>query len=162
MDNRQELSRMRSYLIFATALFALELMLGVGLIGIAGVFVAAIVLFLPSREWPNVRRRLLVVAVFICVATATFGWLVLNTRLAKRNAAPIIEACKRFRVEHERYPSSLSEVVPKPLSSLPAARYTLVANRFVYDPDTPALCFAAMFHGVFCYDFPTQKWVTNE
>jgi hypothetical protein len=142
-------------------LFALELVLGVGLIGITGAFVAGIVLFLPSREM-SLRQKLQVSTVFLCVALATFGWLIFNTRLAKQQAIPVIAACKRFRAEHSHYPSDLNQLVPSLLPSLPAARYTLVARKFVYDADRPGLCFAAMFHGVFCYDFQSDRWLANE
>jgi hypothetical protein len=113
---------MRRYLIFAAVLLVSELALGVGLIGAAEILVAVVVLLLPSREWPNLRRRLLVASAFICVALATLGWLAVNTRVAKRNAIPVIAACERFRVEHNRYPSDLNELVPALLPSLPRAR----------------------------------------
>ena len=150
------------YLIIAAMLFASELLLGIGLIGIIGGLVGATAAIVSGQSLPTFRRKVQIAIVFLCVMFATFGWLILNTRIAKQNAVPIIAACKQFRSENGRYPSDLKQLIPKLLPSLPNARSTLIARRFVYDSDRPDLCFAAMFHGVFCYDFRSESWVANE
>lgn len=147
------------YWVVAGALFVTELVLGIGIIGIPiGLTVAPAILLTRNRLRERMRRS----AVFLGLALATFGWLVLNTRIAKSNAALVILACKQFRAERNRYPSDLHELIPSPLPSLPAARNTLAGRKFVYDKNRPALCFAAMFHGVFCYDFQADKWVAKD
>ena len=143
------------YLIIAATLLASELVLGIGLIGIIGGLVGATAAI-------ALGRKIQIVTVFLCVMFATFGWLILNIRIAKQNAFPIIAACKRFRSENGGYPSDLNQLMPKFIPSVPNARSTLIARRFVYDSDRPELCFAAMFHGVFCYDFRSESWATNE
>lgn len=147
------------YFVVAGTLFALEMMLGIGLIGIGGGFLGGAILLLTGR---GPRGKLQTAGLFFCVALGTFVWLDANVRVAKTNAVPVISACKQFRSEHGRYPSNLAELTPTPLTSIPRARYTLVARKFLYDSDRPALCFAAMFHGVFCYDFRSDQWVTND
>ena len=152
----------RGYLIIAAMLFASELLLGIGLIGIIGGLAGATTAIVSGQRLPTFRRKVEVATVFLLVMFATFGWLTLNIWIAKQNATPIIAACKRFRSDNGRYPSDLKELIPKVLPSLPRARSTLAARRFVYDSDPPELCFFAMFHGVFCYDFRSENWMTDE
>lgn len=150
------------WLTVAATLFASELVLGVGLIGVIGGLVGVAVALFSDQQSFLSRRRIQVASAFLCVVLATFGWLALNIRIAKRNAAPIIAACERFRSAHGRYPFGLDELTPNLLPSLAKARYTLVAGEFAYHSDPPELCFAAMFHGVFCYGFQSGTWMTNE
>lgn len=145
--------------VVAGALLAAELMLGIGIIGLpVGLIVAAAILLTRDRLRERIRKS----AVFLGLALATFGWLVLNTRIAKSNAVPVILACKQFRAERNRYPFDLHELIPSLLPALHVARYTLAAREFEYDRERPSLCFAAMFHGVFCYDFQSEKWAAND
>jgi membrane-bound ClpP family serine protease len=118
------------YLIVAAILFASELLLGIGLIGIMGGLVGVMAAIFSAQSFP---RRIRSATVFLGVMFATFGWLILNTRIAKQNAIPVIAACKRFRSDNNRYPSDLKELTPALLSSLPKARYTLAARQFAYD-----------------------------
>jgi hypothetical protein len=82
--------------------------------------------------------------------------------VAKRRAVPVIAACKQFKTEHGIYPAQLDELIPANLITVPNARNTLVARHFGYDATRPALYFPAMFHGVFYYDFQTDRWTTND
>jgi hypothetical protein len=154
--------RTRKYFTAAALLFATELVLGTGLIGIVGGIVGAVVVILSAETIPALRQRTQLAALFLTIALATFGWLGLNARVAKQNAITVIAACKRFRSEHGRYPSALNQLVPNQLPSLPPARYTVAARKFVYGPEPPELCFAAMFHGVFCYNFQADSWTAND
>jgi hypothetical protein len=154
--------RTRCYLIIAAMLFAVELLCGIGLIGIVGGLAGATTAFVAGQTLPTFRRKVQVTTVFLLVVFATFGWLTLNIWMAKQNATPLIAACKRFQSDNGRYPSDLKELIPKMLPSLPKAHSTLAGRQFVYDSDRPELCFAVMFHGLFCYDFRSEKWTTNE
>jgi len=154
--------RISHCLTVASTLFASELLLGIGLIGIVGGLVGVVVAFVSAQRPAEFCQRIKIAGVFLCVVLATFGWLDLNIKIAKRNAAPIIAACERFRFDHNRYPSDLDELTPTFLPSVPRARYTLVARDFVYSSGPPELCFAAMFHGVFCYGFESATWTTTE
>jgi hypothetical protein len=145
--------------VVAGILFTFELTLGIGLIGIGGGFLAATISFLAGH---CLREKLRTAAIFVCVILGTFGWLVVNARMARRNAIPVITACKQFQSEQGRYPSNLTQLTPIPLASIPRARYTLAAKQFLYDSNRPALCYAAMFHGVFCHDFRSDQWVAND
>jgi hypothetical protein len=147
------------YLLIAGALFAFELILGIGLIGIVGGFVAATISCLTDR---GLQQKLCAAGMFICVVLVTFCWLNINERTARTRAIPVIEGCKEFRAKHSRYPSNLTELIPVPLPSIPTARYTLAARKFFYESDRPALCYTAMFHGVFCYDFRSDQWIAND
>jgi hypothetical protein len=157
-ENRRGLS-LRSHFIIAAALFGLEIILGIGLtIGVAFT-VAVVVLAIPTKPF---QKRFQVAAIYTCVCFATLNLLRFNWRLSQNHAAPVIAACKDFRQAHGRYPDQLTELVPEFLSSVPRPSYTLVGRRFAYVATPPNLCFAAMFHGIVCYDFPTDKWKTND
>ena len=160
MTSSAQSNRRSGYLVLAALLFALELMLGLGLIGITGGLAGAIG-FSPGSRRP-MRQRLALGLVFLALAVASFGWLLVIADTAKHNAVPVIRACKKFRAEQGRYPSSLNELVPALLPSIPPARYTLAGRKFAYAPERPELCFAAMFYGLFCYDFQTDRWVAND
>ena len=161
-SSRSMYMRTSHWLTVAATLFASELLLGIGLIGIIGGLVGVVLAFVSAQRPVTFRRRIKIASVFLCVVLATFGWLDLNIRIAKRNAAPIIAACERFRSAHNRYPSDIDELTPNLLPSVPRAGYTLVARQFAYSSGPPELCFAAMFHGVFCYGFASATWTTSE
>ena len=147
------------HLLIAAVLLAIELALGLGMIGVPAVIVAAVVLLGGNQR---LAVRLQVAALYLCVSVLTFTWLVYNVQIAKRRAIPVIAACKQFKAEHNRYPTQLNELIPATLTTLPNARSTLVARHFGYDATRPTLYFPAMFHGVFFYDFQTDSWTTNE
>jgi hypothetical protein len=145
--------------LIAAVILAIEMALGVGIIGIPAVIIAAVVLLGGKQRF---GMRLQVAGLYLCVSILTFTWLVYNVDMAKRRAIPIIAACKEFKAEHNRYPMQLNELLPATLTALPNARNTLVARHFGYDAARPALYFPAMFHGVFYYDFQTDSWTAND
>ena len=145
--------------VIAAVLLAIELALGLGVIGVPAVIIGVIVLLGGNQR---LGERLRVAALYLCVSVLTVTWLVYNVRVAKRRAIPVIVACKHFRAEHNRYPTQLNELIPATLTALPNARSTLVARHFGYEATRPALYFPAMFHGVFFYDFQADVWTTND
>jgi hypothetical protein len=140
-------------------LLTIELALGLGMIGIPALVIAAVALLGGNQRF---GMRLQVAALYLCVSVLTFTWLVYNVHIAKRRAIPVIAACKQFKAEHNRYPTQPDELIPATLTALPNARNTLVAKHFGYDATHPTLYFPAAFHGVFFYDFPTDSWTTND
>lgn len=147
------------HVLIAAVLLAIELVLGLGIIGVPAVLIAVVVLLSGKSE---LVTRLRVAALYLCVSILTFTWLVYNVHVGQRRAIPIIAACKQFKAEHNRYPTQLNELMPALLTALPNARYTLVARHFGYDATRPTLYFPAMFHGIFYYDFQTDAWTTND
>jgi hypothetical protein len=151
--------RLIKHALIAAVLLAIELVLGLGIIGVPALIIAAVVLFSGQTRFGS---RLQVAALYLSVSVLTFTWLIYNVHVAKRRAIPVIAACKQFKAEHSRYPTQLSELIPANLTALPNARNTLVARHFGYDATRPTLYFSAMFHGVFYYDFQTDSWTTND
>jgi len=147
------------HVLIATLLLAIELVLGLGIIGVPAVAIAAVVLLSGK---PRLGIRLQVATLYLSVSVLTFTWLVYNVDVGKRRAIPVIAACKQFKAEHNRYPTQLEELTPATLAALPNARNTLVARHFGYDATRPSPYFPAMFHGVFYYDFQTDRWTTND
>jgi hypothetical protein len=150
------------YLFVAGILFTLEIVLGIGVIGVVAGISSAAAYALAERRGTRFSRRISTSGVFFLLALATFGWLTLNVEIRKANAVPVIQACEAYRFAHQRYPSTLRDLVPELLPSIPRARYTVVENRFSYGSEPAELCFPAMFHGVFCYHFVKGMWITNE
>lgn len=97
---------------------AIELVLGLGIIGVPALIIAAVVLL--SRR-PGFGMRIQVAALYVPVSVVTFTWLVYNVHLAKRRAIPVIAACRQFKAEHSHYPRQLNELIPKNLTALPNA-----------------------------------------
>lgn len=147
------------HVLIAAVLLAIELAVGVGIVGVPAVIIAVAVLLSGK---PRLGIRLQVAALYVCVSVLTFTWLTYNVNIAKRRAIPVIAACKQFEAQHNRYPTQLNELIPATLTALPNARNTLVARHFGYEAARPTLYFPAMFHGVFSYDFQTDNWTTNE
>jgi hypothetical protein len=150
------------YVFVAVLLFAPELALGIGIIGIPiGLSVALAQALLSLRSSARCRN-LPISAIFLCLAVGTFIWLRLNVAIGKRNAVPVVTACYRFNRRHNHYPDNLNQLVPEFIPAIPVARYTAVGRRYAYASDPPALCFGAMFHGVFCYQIKKQSWTAND
>jgi hypothetical protein len=149
----------KKHLLIAAILLAIELSLGLGVIGVPALIIAAVVLISGGKRF---AARLQVAALYLCVSVLSFAWLVYNVHIAKGRATPVIAACKQFKAEHGHYPAQLDELIPENLAAIPNARNTLVARHFGYDATRPTLYFPAMFHGVFYYDFQTDNWTTND
>jgi hypothetical protein len=160
-EGREDFS-LRGHAITAAILFVAELILGVGVLGGAGVLIAIVIVLALFKGTPPLSHRLKAAALYAGVAAATMALLLFNVKIAERRAGPVIQACERFHAERHRYPSQLDELVPEYLPSVPDAKYTLLARKFGYDSDRPSLYFAAMFHGIFSYDFQTDTWKTND
>jgi hypothetical protein len=147
------------HVLIAASLLAIELLLGLGIIGVPAAIVAAVALIGRSQRF---RARLQVAALYLCVSLLSFTWLVYNVHVAKSRATPVIAACKQFKAEHGHYPAQLDELIPQNIRAIPNARNTVVARHFGYDATRPTLYFSAMFHGVFYYDFQTDSWTAND
>ena len=149
-------------LLIAGILLLLELLLGLGVLGGTGFFVAFICVGIYFLDGKTSRELLRVAFIFAVLGVASLLWIMFNSRVAERRALPIIKACEAFRRSRGRYPASLDDLVPQFISSIPNARCTLVANRYGYSAEKPSLNYAVMFHGVATYDFESYKWWTND
>src|SRR5690242_18294871 len=91
---------MIKHILIGAMLLAIELPLGLGIVGVPALIVATIVL-LGGNQRLGVRLR--VAALYVGVSALTFTWLVYNVHVAKRRAIPVIAACKQFKSEHNHY-----------------------------------------------------------
>lgn len=156
------MSAVRTNLALAAALFGLELLLGIGLIGATALLVALIclVLFVSSKEsFPNALR---LAAIYSILGISTLAYINLSWKVAVSRAGPVITAVNSFHARYNRYPESLEELVPRFLPAIPNAGLTASARHFGYAQSPPSIYFLVMFHGVASYDFQSQKWLTNE
>jgi hypothetical protein len=155
--------RMRKHLLIAGLILALEAWLGIGLFGMPVGFVCVVVfVILAVSEKQQRSQKFKVAAVYALLFVATLVLLLSTVRVAQSRATPVISAVNRYHSEHGHYPQALGELVPAYLTSVPHAGFTRISRNFYYYNGRPQLYFAAMFHGVFAFDFPTQTWRTNE
>ena len=112
-------------------------------------------------ERPGWRLALLRIAIPPLVL-----WLVLandkfERGMAKANAARIIAACNRFRVDNGVFPQSLDELVPRHMESVPPAKYCLMHGEFQYwrfdGGATLVWCVVPPFSRAI-YDFEKGQW----
>ena len=152
------------HLIISAVLFVLEAVVGLGLLGM-GIGFAVMLVALVSAIAPPPRQRwhhLGVALIYAALCVSTMGVILSNWRVAQHRAAPVIAAIERFHSDQGRYPSTLEELCPSYLPSIPSAGFTLIGRRYGYIADRPQLYFPAMFHGIDAYDFPTRGWRTND
>ena len=151
------------HVMISTALFALETVVGLGLLGVGIGFVMMLVALAAAIVSSGQRRHHLGVAViYAALCASTMGALLSNWRVAQDRAVPVIAAIEHFHSDQGRYPSVLRELCPSYLPSIPRAGFTLIGGRYGYVADRPELYFPAMFHGIVAYDFPTHAWRTND
>lgn len=163
LNNVKDKSPIAGHILIATLLLFLEVCVGIGMVGMSVGFFVAGIAFLRAVKWKDLRRHLLrVSAVYVLLFVGTAVAIAWNSSLARKRAEPVIAAVERFRADHGRYPGTLNELVPAYLSSIPRGGFTWISRQYWYDARRPQVYFAAMFHGVFFYDFPTHQWLSNE
>lgn len=101
----------------------------------------------------------------LAIPALTFALVLGNAKLqatiADTNAARIIEATERFLAASGRYPDSLGELLPRYLSAVPRAKYSLAFGEFSYwsRPDAHGLVWNVMPpFGRMAYDFERRQW----
>jgi hypothetical protein len=93
----------------------------------------------------------------IAIPALTLGLVLTNaavqSRITEANATKIITACKEFHTANGRYPTTLEELVPKYMSSVPRAKYC-VYGKFLYFKQQPMLMWydGVRLHHRFCQE----------
>jgi hypothetical protein len=156
------MTRLQRNILIAATLFVGELVIGIGIIGGSGILIAIVVLLTSHWNKKAIIAESKVALIYAALFGLTIAFLVKTGNDAKRNAGPVIAACKQFRQKYQRYPTTLGELIPEFIPAIPNARPTLIGRRFVYAPARPQLYFVAMFHGIYAHDFPQDRWFTND
>ena len=99
----------------------------------------------------------------ITIPALTLGLVLTNnavqSRIAEANAAKIIKACEKFQADNGKYPTTLGELVPKYMPSVPHAKYCLAFGEFLYSDKQPMLMwYAVPPFGREVYDFEKRSW----
>jgi hypothetical protein len=107
--------------------------------------------------WPTVRLATL------CglTAVAIMATINLNNHLARQRATRLIQAIELYRAANGRYPLALEALVPRYMTAIPRAKYTLTFNQFVYQQfDQHALLGYVEVppFGRPCFDFDQRRW----
>ena len=138
---------MRQILMFSspwfwTALGAATLLVVDAWVFNQGLFAVLTLLFLllwrlPKLAWVAYRRRpwrtgLLQAAVWALAALAVLLANHWNNQHAQRQATALIAQIERYRLEQGHYPQQLTDLVPRYVAEVPAAKWTLSHNLFIY------------------------------
>jgi hypothetical protein len=110
---------------------------------------------------PGWRVGLTRILVPVLTLGLVLGNAAMQTRIASANAKRIIEACEQFRIANGRYPSTLDELKPGYLASVPRAKYSLMFGNFWYwslDGKTRLMWVVIPPFGRKIYDFEGRKW----
>jgi hypothetical protein len=116
-------------------LFVLDaLILGQGAFSFLGAVIILPVSLVRGFRSKNPARLLWLRALLpIALVLATWATIFVNLKVAESRAKRVISACEAFATDHGgAYPHDLRELVPRYLSDVPDAKYTLLANKFYY------------------------------
>jgi hypothetical protein len=86
------------------------------------------------RSKPSEPRKLLLarMGIFISAAVAVFSFNAVNNKIAHNRAEKLVTAIKAYRQTENKYPEKLQDLVPKYISKVPLAKYTMMYNDFHY------------------------------
>ena len=71
-------------------------------------------------------------AIYLGAAIIVFSFNMLNNKIARSRAEILITAIRSYNQTENRYPENLTDLVPKYVSSVPPAKYTMMYNDFQY------------------------------
>ena len=80
----------------------------------------------PGWRIAVIRLSMPILTLAIAVANGNLQW-----KISDLHAEKVIKACEDFHTDNGRYPTTLDELVPKYLSSVPHAKYCMMGN-FMY------------------------------
>jgi len=84
---------------------------------------------------------------------------VVQEQISLSNAAIIIQACEHYHSDNGAYPEKLTDLVPRYLSSIPRAKYSLGSDNFTYTgSDQAFLMYWKQFGWPRFYDLRKRYW----
>lgn len=153
-------------LLLAVLLFIADaLVLGQGLLAallmmaVFGWWMPKAMLLVKVRRnaWPTVRRA----ALFGLTAVAIMAAINFNNHLARQRATRLIQAIDVYRATTGRYPLALDALVPRYITAIPPAKYTLAFNQFDYQQFDQRAHLGYVEVPPFgrpCFDFAERRW----
>jgi hypothetical protein len=132
-------------------------------------FAVVLFYFLPATLWALrsdrrvARLRATKAGIYLLAAVSTFVTIGLQNRMADRRAVRVGAACLAYRAKYHHYPKNLKALVPEFISSIPVARYELLANDSFFssreDDREPMLYYEAIPpFGRRFYHMETSSW----
>lgn len=117
---------------------------------------------------PNILRassnhtrqvRLVTLAIYIGAALIVFTANYVNNRIAHHRAEVLISSIKAYKAAENNYPDRLQDLVPKYISAVPNAKFTLEFNKFYYSSDHHFLLYVSFppFTRP-TYSFDKEQW----
>ena len=114
-----------------------------------------------DRDGERRRRRFRRAGIYLGAVVLIVGWIMANQIIAERRANALVASVKAFKVEHQRYPDRLQELVPRFAPTVPLAKYILLEAPFIYyrSKDRPLLMYFVAFpFGRSVYNFEKDRW----
>jgi hypothetical protein len=117
------------------------------------------VTLLSIRNKPKLHAaatKLLVYTVFIA---ATFGFYAYDLSLARQRSDVVIAAVERYYQQHDSYPSSLLDLVPDYLPSIPKPRIAPSEFMYLNAPENPQLIYTGLSpFERYAWQFEQREW----
>ncbi len=156
---------LRSTVITAVCLFIVDAIVFGWFVIAVSASIALALWLIPRTLLDFIRGNVLMVrglktGTYLCMVAATFAAYAGNSYLAKARADTVIAGVDQFKADHHRYPESLTELVPKYMSSVPRAKYTVMYGEFIFFRDVPSLMyygFPPFYRRV--YRFDSKNWM---
>jgi hypothetical protein len=156
---------LRSTVIAAVCLFIVDAFVFGWFVIAVSASIALVFWLIPRTLLDFIRGNVLMVrelktGIYLFLVAATFAAYAGNSYLAKARADTVIAAVDQFKADHHRYPESLTELVPKYMSSVPRAKYTVMYGEFIFLRDVPSLMyygFPPFYRRV--YRFDSKNWM---
>ena len=109
---------------------------------------------------PDIKRvRLVSFVIYMSAALVVFTANSVSNRIAHHRAEVLIASIKAYVSAENKYPEKLQDLVPKYISSVPNAKFSLVFNKFYYSSEHPFLMYVSLppFTRP-TYLFDKEKW----
>jgi hypothetical protein len=99
---------------------------------------------------------------YLTVIFAVFAFCITSLHIADERAARLINAVEEFHADHNRYPYSLQQLVPKYVKVVPPVKLNLMSPYFLYSRDSERRGLG-WYEGkeLYWYYFNEKKWKTH-
>jgi hypothetical protein len=151
-------------IVIALVLFCLDvIILSSGLIAVLVLVVMVfkcLKLVLTKQTRFVQKPQMFVGGIYLLTILLIFEANTFNRRIAEDRASTLIMACENYKSHYNEYPKQLTDTVPEFIDTIPRAKYTLVANEFMYlsDDESHSLLYSVSPLGRRSYSFELHRW----
>ncbi|MBW2207612.1 MAG: hypothetical protein JRG79_11930 [Deltaproteobacteria bacterium] len=124
-----------------------------------------ILIALFRKEKKRAREGMIRAGIYAFMVVMVFLTNFCNSSLAARRAENLIQAASLYKSKNNQYPKNLEALVPDFIPEIPAAKFTLSYNRFLYHyrEGNPVLFYYVVPpFGRRVYNFQNSQWGTMD